>query len=323
MKSIIVVLPYFGKFPNYFNLFLKSCAANPTVNWLIVTDQELKDLNIPNNVIISKSSFHDLKEKCKERYKKDPIAPYSLCKYRVVYHELFSEYVKKYDFWGFCDCDLIFGNLRNLITEDILSIYDKISWRGHLTLFRNCEEVNNAYKQEISGFKTFKGCINDSEGINLFDEVGINKIFDKLGLKIYMDLPFADLLIRSNNFICQHDIFNPTTNVNQIFRWTEDGLYRIYICNNQVFSQPIAYVHFLKRPMKYEDYSIEKNNSFLIVPNKFVKDKCLSIEDILAYSKKGFYWSYYLPRMTPRFLFHKIVEKIRYRKVKPDVYEKK
>ena len=109
------------------------------------------------------------------------------------------------------------------------------------------------------------------------------------------------------------------SHVNQIFRWTEDGLYRIYICDNQVFSQPIAYVHFLKRPMKYEDYSIEKNNSFLIVPNKFVKDKCLSIEDILAYSKKGFYWSYYLSRMTPRFLFHKIIEKIRYRNVEPDV----
>lgn len=28
MKSIIVILPYFGMFPNYFSLFLKSCAVS-------------------------------------------------------------------------------------------------------------------------------------------------------------------------------------------------------------------------------------------------------------------------------------------------------
>lgn len=322
MKTIIIILPYFGRFPNYFSLFLKSCAANPTINWLLVTDQEVVNLKIPNNFIVEKFSFSDLQRQCVSKYGKAPAAPYSLCKYRVVYHELFHKYVKDYDFWGFCDCDLIFGNLRKLITEDILSAYDKISWRGHLTLFKNCEKANSAYKQEFPGFKTFKGCINDSEGINLFDEVGINKIFDKLGLKIYKDLPFADLFIRSNNFICQHDIFSPSTNVNQIFRWTVGGLYRIYVFNNQIFSQPIAYVHFLKRPMRYDDFSIEGDSAFLIVPNRFVKDECLSVEKILSYSRKSVYWSYYLPRLTPKFLFQKIKEKLRSNNNKPDIYER-
>lgn len=320
MKSIIVILPYFGKFPNYFNLFLKSCAVNPTINWLIVTDQKLSNFTIPNNVIVNKTSFHVLQQHCEEKYGIGPATPYSLCKYRVVYHELFYDYVRDYDFWGFCDCDLIFGNLRNLITEYILSSFDKISWRGHLTLFRNCDEVNEVYKYEVPGIKTFKGCINNSEGINLFDEVGINKLFDKIGLRTYMDLPFADLLIRSNNFICQHDIFDPETNANQIFRWTEDELYRVYVYDNQIHSQPIAYVHFLKRRMKYEDCSIEKDNSFLIIPNKFIKDQYLNIEDILTFSKKSIYWSYYLPRLTPKFLFSKVLEKLRSRNLKPDIY---
>ena len=39
--SIAIVLPYFGKLPNYFPLFLESCRKNPTVNWLFYTDCEV------------------------------------------------------------------------------------------------------------------------------------------------------------------------------------------------------------------------------------------------------------------------------------------
>ena len=38
MKSICLIIPYFGKFKNYFPLFLKSCSYNPTVDWLVFTD---------------------------------------------------------------------------------------------------------------------------------------------------------------------------------------------------------------------------------------------------------------------------------------------
>lgn len=322
MKSIIVVLPYFGKFPNYFSLFLKSCAVNPTINWLIATDQELSNFTIPDNVIVNKTSFHVLQQQCEEKYGIGPASPYSLCKYRVVYHELFYDYVRNYDFWGYCDCDLIWGDLRSFLTEEILNMYEKISWRGHLTLFRNDEDVNNAYKYESPGFKTFKGCINESDGVNLFDEVGINKIFKKIGYKIYEELPFADLQIRSRNFICQHNLFDRKTNINQIFRWSKDGLYRIYVYDNKVYKQSIAYVHFLKRPMKLEDSSLENDEAYLIIPNKFIKDEELTARKIYKYSRKTFYWSYYLRRLTLGFLFNKIKGKFNTKNLEPDVYER-
>ena len=204
MKSIIIILPYFGKFPAYFPLFLKSCAANPSIKWLLLTDQDTDEINIPDNYIVKNASFKEIQDRAELLFGKAPITPYSLCKYRVVYHELFKNEVNDFDFWGFCDCDLIFGNLRYFITDEVLDKYDKISWRGHLSLFKNNSLINNAYKKEFPGFKTFKGCINESDGINLFDEVGINKIFKKLGYKIYEDMPFADLVIRNNNFVCHY-----------------------------------------------------------------------------------------------------------------------
>ena len=42
MKSIAFVIPYFGKFPNYFSLWLQSCRNNPTIDWLLFTDSNEK-----------------------------------------------------------------------------------------------------------------------------------------------------------------------------------------------------------------------------------------------------------------------------------------
>ena len=131
---------------------------------MLVTDQTTKGINFPGNFIVKNSTFYDIQKKAEGLFGKAPDTPYSLCKYRVVYHELFKENISGFDFWGFCDCDLIFGNLRYFITDEILDKYDKISWRGHLTLFKNNPKINNAYKIEYPGFKTFKGCINNSDG---------------------------------------------------------------------------------------------------------------------------------------------------------------
>lgn len=35
-KQCVLILPYFGKFNNYFPLFLRSCAANPSYDFLIL-----------------------------------------------------------------------------------------------------------------------------------------------------------------------------------------------------------------------------------------------------------------------------------------------
>ena len=37
--KIKIVIPYFGRFPNYFEFFLKSCEANDEIKFLVFTDQ--------------------------------------------------------------------------------------------------------------------------------------------------------------------------------------------------------------------------------------------------------------------------------------------
>ena len=51
--------------------------------------------------------------------------PYKLCDYKPAYGEIFAPELSGYDFWGYGDMDLVFGDLRAYFTEDKLRKYDK------------------------------------------------------------------------------------------------------------------------------------------------------------------------------------------------------
>ena len=53
----ILVIPYFGKFNEYFNLWLDSCEYNEDINWLIVTDNIID--NKPDNVKVINQTFDE------------------------------------------------------------------------------------------------------------------------------------------------------------------------------------------------------------------------------------------------------------------------
>ena len=146
MKRIAFILPYFGKFPNYFRLFLSSCLDNSDIDFYIFTDQ--KELVSKNNIKVIYNSFDEFKERIKRNFDFDVCleTPYELCDFKVAYGDIFQDLLQKYDYWGFCDCDLVWGKIRHFLTDDILK-YDKIFMRGHCTLFKN----NDDLRKEIDG----------------------------------------------------------------------------------------------------------------------------------------------------------------------------
>lgn len=48
MKSICLTVPYFGKLPPSFQIWLNSCKQNATTNWLIYTDDKTNFDYTPN-----------------------------------------------------------------------------------------------------------------------------------------------------------------------------------------------------------------------------------------------------------------------------------
>ena len=167
MFRIGYLLPYFGNLPKGFDLWLLTCQANPSIDWLIFTDDRTK-YNYPENVKVKYISYDAFKKRIVD-YFDFPVVidrPWKLCEFRPAYGEIFSHELREYDFWGHCDTDLIWGDIRNFITDDILEKYDKIGFQGHSTLYRNTPEVNSRYKTIIPGQLSYKDIFNSSEDTN-------------------------------------------------------------------------------------------------------------------------------------------------------------
>ena len=122
-----------------------------------------------------------------------------MCDYKVAYGEMFQEYIKDYDFWGHCDADLIFGDIRKFVTDDLLNKYDRLGVDGFFSLFRNTIEINAIYRkadditkifteQKPFGFDKWGLCHNGTAHYwmnNLKDKVWLDKVFDSLAPYYY------------------------------------------------------------------------------------------------------------------------------------------
>ena len=138
MKKCVFILPYFGKFKNYFPLFLKSCGSNSDFDWLLITDVQITD-PIPPNVQIRRMSFEGLRKRIQSKFDFEISLPYpyKLCDFKPAYGLVFEEWIQEYEWWGYCDCDLILGNLSKFLFPLFEKEYDKLFAVGHMTLYRN------------------------------------------------------------------------------------------------------------------------------------------------------------------------------------------
>lgn len=140
MISILVIHMYFGKLPNFFYFWLKSCELNNTVDFLIVSDQDI--CTKASNIFVYKCTLDNIKQRV-DRLLNIPAAlgsPHKLCDYKPIYGLLMQEYSEKYDFWGYCDSDLIFGDIRYFLTDEVLSKYNYILGMGHFHIQRTKDE---------------------------------------------------------------------------------------------------------------------------------------------------------------------------------------
>ena len=117
---IVLIIPYYGSMPPYFDLWKNSAEANHEITFLIVTDLKVP-VKKSSNIKVLKMSFDTLKNRIANmlKMKIKLNAPYKLCDYKPAYGYICEQWLEGYDYWGHCDCDLIFGDLSPV--EHILS----------------------------------------------------------------------------------------------------------------------------------------------------------------------------------------------------------
>lgn len=272
MKKIIIIIPYFGEFPNYFQLFLNSCKKNRTINWAIITDND-EEYVYPPNVMVVRDTFDNIRARIKDRFDFNPSidSVHKLCEYKPAYGFLFPEIVKDYDYWGYGDVDLIYGDLRTFLKDDVLS-FDKVFTLGHFTLIKNTIECNEMFMQEIDGELLYKKAFQSSKNFN-FDEdfqdkVNINSIFRKNNKKIFDVSYAADIYTKSSDFRLDFSNGKIERRLESFFIWSDGHLYRYQKKKGTVEKKEYMYIHLQKRRMKLVD-GIKEYRLYKIIPNCF------------------------------------------------------
>src|SRR5688572_28464292 len=94
MKKIVLLMPYYGKWPEWFNLFIETCKWNPTIDWIFFTDLEMPH-NRCDNVHYVRISLPDLLELASSRvgFKIHFTHPYKLCDLRPGFGVIFADYI--------------------------------------------------------------------------------------------------------------------------------------------------------------------------------------------------------------------------------------
>ncbi len=297
MKSIVFIVPYYGTFPTWFQLWLDSCGQNPTIDWLVFTDIPTDCYSIPSNVKFKHVTFPELRQKIQHKYD-FPIRlefPYKLCDFRPAYGEIFSEYISSYTYWGYCDLDVVWGNIRHFLTDDLLEVgFDKIFNLGHCTLYRNTAENNRVYRRTIDGLNNYKQVFSSPQSFYFDEQRGIVAIFDHSQRKVHDNVCCFDVEFRrykfqpSRSMLRFHPDFKKKTGV---FQWSDGTLEYAYLDKDGIQKKEFMYVHFQKRIMHIH-LQLGKVKQYCIIPNRFIPNLELSNKEIKKAQPSGLiYWA--------------------------------
>lgn len=267
--KIIFIIPYFGKFPNYFSLFLKSCEISKYCDFLLITDNK-EEKSFPINfkkIDMTLSEFHMLMEKKLDK-KVYLNKPYKLCDYKPMYGYLFEEKIIGYDYWGYCDVDLIFGDLDSFLVPILEKKYDKIFDLGHCTLIKNTYENNSLFLKSA-----YLNDILQHEKIFIFDEQynnSINNLFIENNKSIFSKQLAADIFIYGQWFyrtIYNHDAEKFDVDKSKsLFLYSNGKILNYKVNGNQLIKKEFLYIHLQQRKMEVVNSNM---NYFKIIPNKF------------------------------------------------------
>lgn len=152
--SIALITCWYGEYPWYFPYFIKSCLYNPTIDFIILTDNTNTIPEKPENVKVIYKTLDEFKTNASEKlgFKIVIDTPYKLCDFKPAYGFLFPEIIAPYTFWGHGDIDMVYGDIRGFMTDELLDDYDLLTPRedftmGTFCLYRNNEQMNTLFMQ--------------------------------------------------------------------------------------------------------------------------------------------------------------------------------
>ena len=214
--------------------------------------------------------------------------PYKCCDLKPFYGTIFKDYMHRYEYWGHCDLDLIFGDVGFFLDKYNYSEYDKFLNLGHLSLYRNTDKVNHYYMLPGSKCGDYTTVLLNNESYAFDENVGIVQIYLQNKLPLFYKRIFADIshIYRRFKLSVYCSLDGKTKNYKrQIFYWEKGKVYRAYYIKHKLFLEEYAYIHFKCRPNFEVNFNVDEVDSFYITPLGFIlKDKDVTEGDVDKYN---------------------------------------
>lgn len=308
MYSISILLPYFtrgtGHWPDFIDWFFASCKANSTVNFQVFTDDKsISRWESADNIDIHYMTFEECIDLIHTKLGDVKIdKPYKLCDYRPAFGIIFEDFIKEYDFWGNCDCDLLFGDIREFYPDDLLDKYDKLNVQGPLQLSKNNIVVNKYYclpRPADSKDKdfTWEKVSGTAEHFGFDEWSGAPRLAIENGKAVYWDLkifsniyqPVKDRKHMYNHVLEKNDSANKPF---QVWQWKDGHIYHIDMLSKKKKSK--LYIHFTERKMITPEYT-NQEEIYITQGSEFkdkisFKDSIVGFDYVRLMTRKVFVW---------------------------------
>ncbi|MGX5108180.1 DUF6625 family protein [Enterobacter cloacae] len=302
MNKIALIVVYFGPFPNYFKLWIKSAKKNNLIDFYIITDQVENDQR-DGNLYYIKKEFAQFKSQAQRHFdfKISLSKPYKTCDFRPAFGIIFSDIISKYDFWGHTDIDVILGSINHFISDETLTTFNKIYSHGHLTIYKNTTKMNNLFLRSIHmKMLSYKDVFQSDYPCHFDESEGMTFLCNSIGIESYdNNNDFADINYRSHTFKRAQE----KSQKKYIYYWNEGDLFEYYYDEktSSLEKRECAYIHLQKRNMQMPDQDVDDAQGFFIVPNKFLVQPFTGESMIYNYNKYArkdkIYFHYYLNRL--------------------------
>lgn len=254
---IAQIIPYFGKLPEWIDLYFYSCSRNPMVDFIFYTDCDCYPPQGCNNLIIRRLSYDEYKELVSKRLgiEFNPQNAYKLTDLKPFLGLVHKEELSGYDWWGFGDIDLVYGDMSLLLNKENLSKYNLLTTHnyhiaGHCTFMRN----NDYYRNLCLKIKDWETRLPASKHYG-FDEGEWSRLLYpmiKWPLTIY-DKILKRIYPKCFNLFMDHA--NSVINRSELFKEYETSLapkagevWRYDVNEGRVYSptgKQLPYLHFL------------------------------------------------------------------------------
>ena len=176
--SIAIIIAHFGPLPAWVNFFIESCRANKTVDWILFSDAAPPE-NRCANVRYVQIPFPDYRKELSRTLGVEVGAeiPYKLCDVKPALPFIHASLLRGYDFVGFGDLDVIYGDIRAFYDDEVLNNYDLLSTSperisGHFCLMRNRPELITAFRRA----RGWKDAMTRTDNVG-FDERAFYNVF--------------------------------------------------------------------------------------------------------------------------------------------------